>query len=70
MKHVKLPEPIGASATCTDPKHSQCVIKERIAKGDAGQNLIPFQIALEERAVTHLCEEIENLTERPKDIHR
>jgi hypothetical protein len=51
----------------TDPKHSQCVIKECIAKGDAGQNLIPFQIALEERTVTHLCEEIENLTERPKD---
>lgn len=65
MKHVKQS---GAKrhVVFTDPKHSQCVIKERIAKGDAGQNLIPFQIALEERAVTHLCEEIENLTERPK----
>jgi hypothetical protein len=49
------------------PKHSKCIIQERITKRDAGQNFITSQITLEERAMAQLREEIENFRERPTD---
>jgi hypothetical protein len=47
------------------PKQSKSVIECSVTGRDAKQDLIALQVTLEERAVAHLCEEIENICKRP-----
>ena len=47
------------------PKQSESVIECSVARRDVKQDFIALQVTLEERAVAHLCEEIENICKRP-----
>jgi len=47
------------------PKQSESVIERSITGRDVRQDLIALQVTLDERAMAHLCEEIENICKRP-----
>jgi hypothetical protein len=50
------------------PEHPKSIIEEGITVRDVRQNLVASQVTLEERAMTELGEEIQNLRERPTSI--
>jgi hypothetical protein len=43
------------------PKQPESVTECSVTGRDVKQDLIAFQVTLEERAAAHLCEEIENI---------
>ena len=47
------------------PKHSKSIVEKGITERDVGQNLVASQVTLEERTMTELGEEKQNLGKRP-----